>query len=297
MQEKPIPDVPVSINVYLDDAKEPIATYRPPATFQLDTLQIEDGEHTLRIRAVDALGTVGTRKIPFFVNNGPGITVTGLRAGTTVSGTLNVNINAFSGNEPFDPVRAESQGPIPVWTWVMSAIILAWAAWYGIEFLRTPTAFANTPTYATNPSTTSESLTSYTAAVAPNQPASGKNAVSAPKYSGKGVAAGFDYEATGASAYTTNCASCHGASGAGVPGAFPAIVNDPVVIATDPRNQIHVVLKGLQGKRINGKSYSGVMPAFAQLSDADIAAIIDHERTSWGNHSQTVTPDQVTGER
>lgn len=296
MQEKPIPDAPVSINVYLDDAQEPIATYRPPAILRLDTMQMEDGEHTLRIRAVDALGTVGIRKIPFFVNNGPGITVTGLRAGTTVNGMLNVNINAFSGAEPFDPVRAESQGPIPVWTWVMSAIIFAWAGWYGIEFLRTPTAFANTPTYASNPTTISETLTSDTTAVAPGQPASGKTAA-APKYSGKGVAAGFDYEATGASAYTTNCASCHGPTGAGVPGAFPPLMHDPVAISTDPKAQIHIVLKGLQGKRINGQSYSGVMPAFPQLSDAAIAAIIDHERTSWGNHAQTITPDQVNGER
>jgi mono/diheme cytochrome c family protein len=74
-------------------------------------------------------------------------------------------------------------------------------------------------------------------------------------------------------------------------------MHDPVVISTDPKAQIRILLKGLQGKRINGQSYSGAMPAFPQLSDATIAAIIDHERTSWGNHSQTITPDQVSAER
>jgi cytochrome c oxidase cbb3-type subunit 2 len=35
------------------------------------------------------------------------------------------------------------------------------------------------------------------------------------------------------------------------------------------------------------------MPPFSQLSDADIAAAIDHERTSWGNQAPIVTPDDV----
>jgi cytochrome c oxidase cbb3-type subunit 2 len=40
------------------------------------------------------------------------------------------------------------------------------------------------------------------------------------------------------------------------------------------------------------------MPAFAaQLSDAQIAAAIDHERTSWGNHGPLVTPSQVKSAR
>jgi cytochrome c oxidase cbb3-type subunit 2 len=40
------------------------------------------------------------------------------------------------------------------------------------------------------------------------------------------------------------------------------------------------------------------MPAFAgQLSDAQIAAVVDFERTSWGNHGPTVTPEQVKGLR
>jgi len=36
------------------------------------------------------------------------------------------------------------------------------------------------------------------------------------------------------------------------------------------------------------------MPAYrAQLSDADIAAVVDHERISWGNKAPVVTPDAV----
>jgi mono/diheme cytochrome c family protein len=101
----------------------------------------------------------------------------------------------------------------------------------------------------------------------------------------------------GAQLYAQNCAACHGAAGAGVPGAFPPLVHDPVVTAANPAAHISAVLKGVHGKAIGGKSYSSPMPPFAQLSDNDIAAIINHERTSWGNHAPTVTPAQVKSAR
>jgi mono/diheme cytochrome c family protein len=270
-------DEAVSLSVYLDDATEPFATYRPPATMELDTTTLEDGPHILRIRARDALGNAGTRTIPFMVQNGPGITVTGLRANERVSGRVELNLNAFSAREPFDPVRAESSGPIPVWTWVMSALIAAWAGWYGLTEFQQPAAFAQGG--------------SGTGAVAAANAPMSQNASS--KYSGHGPAVGFDYAATGPQLYATNCSACHGASGAGVPGAFPALAGDPVVTAKDPRTQIGVLIHGLHGNTIAGKAYSSQMPAFAQLSDNDIAAIIDHERTSWGNNAPIINPDDV----
>lgn len=103
----------------------------------------------------------------------------------------------------------------------------------------------------------------------------------------------FDYATTGAQLYSQNCAACHGAGGAGVPGTFPPLAHDPVVTAANPAAHIAIVLKGLHGKAIDAKSYSSPMPAFSQLSDTDIAAIIDHERTSWANNAPIVTPDQV----
>jgi mono/diheme cytochrome c family protein len=112
-------------------------------------------------------------------------------------------------------------------------------------------------------------------------------------YSGGGAAGGFDYAASGGKVYAANCSACHGANGAGVPGAFPSLVGDPVVTAKDPAEQVRVVLHGLNGKAIGGKSYASQMPAFAQLSDADIAAVIDHERTTWGNAAPIITPDVV----
>ena len=50
----------------------------------------------------------------------------------------------------------------------------------------------------------------------------------------------------------------------------------------------------MQGEAIDGVEYSSAMPPFSQqLSDEEVAAIVNHERTSWGNDAPTVTADQV----
>ncbi len=279
-----------SISIYVDDADKPIAQYRAPARFQLDTTKLSDGEHTLRIVAVDALGNAGVRIIPFTVANGPGITVTGLRAGSRVRGSIEVDVNAFGSEEPFDPVRAESAGPVPVWTWVFFAVIVAWAAWYGIEYFPVPAAFRDTPTYAANSALAAANASATLTQAQTPAPVSSQAAL------GSKNVAGFDYAAQGAQAFAQNCQSCHGADGTGVPGTFPALAGDPVV--NGPGNQqIRILLHGLSGKTINGTHFAAQMPSFSQLSNEEIAAVIDHERTSWGNHGPLVTPEEVQAAR
>lgn len=101
------------------------------------------------------------------------------------------------------------------------------------------------------------------------------------------------WAARGESLYANNCAACHQASGQGVPGAFPPLVDDPVVVADDPTEHIEIVLFGAHGREINGETYGSPMPPFEHFSDEEIAAMINHERTSWGNDAPTVTPDDV----
>lgn len=290
--EGPVHNEPLSISIFLDDNEEPIATNKPRASFQLETSNIPDGEHVLRIRAVDAIGNVGIRCIPFVVANGPGITVTGLRAGSRIRGKVTLQINAFGADEPFDPVRAESRGPVPVWTWVFCAVIAAWSVWYGLEYFTTPREFAASPTFAQNP-----------ALVAANAPAVQRNVQTAAPVSnsaavGSKNVAGFDYSSLGALVYSQRCSSCHGDAGAGIPSVFPALAGDSIVNGIDAGAHIRIVLHGLSRKTINGQQYAAQMPAFAaQLSDAEIAAVVDHERTSFGNHGPTITPAEVARAR
>lgn len=93
--------------------------------------------------------------------------------------------------------------------------------------------------------------------------------------------------------YDMRCASCHQVDGKGN-AAFPPLAGAEV--ANGPaETHVKVVLNGLNGPITrNGRTYSGVMPGFAaQLSDEEIAAIVTHERTAWGNHGGKVTADQV----
>lgn len=104
--------------------------------------------------------------------------------------------------------------------------------------------------------------------------------------------------ARGAALYAANCVACHQATGAGLPGAFPPLKGDPVVMDPDPTKQIRTVLHGLHGETIGGVTYPSPMPGFAPtLNDHQIANIINHERTSWGNQAKQVTADQVGAER
>jgi len=108
---------------------------------------------------------------------------------------------------------------------------------------------------------------------------------------------GFDPE-KGRALYTTYCSSCHGANGEGRPGTYPPLKGSGVVTKADATKHINVVLDGSQGGRAGGVLYANPMPAFGSvLNDANIADIIDYERSSWGNHAKLVMASQVAAER
>jgi cytochrome c oxidase cbb3-type subunit 2 len=102
----------------------------------------------------------------------------------------------------------------------------------------------------------------------------------------------------GESLFTANCSACHQATGEGIPGAFPPLKGNAAVDDADPTLHIRTVLQGAHGVTIGGVKYDSVMPPFAgQLSDADIADIVNYERGSWGNHAKPVTPAEVAAVR
>jgi cytochrome c oxidase cbb3-type subunit 2 len=139
----------------------------------------------------------------------------------------------------------------------------------------------------------SEGAGSGVAAAATVSAASG----AAPMAAVAAPAAGYD-AAKGAALYTANCSACHQASGEGLPGAFPPLKGNEVVNDNDATQHILVVLHGLHGIQVGGVAYGGVMPPFAAtLTDADVADIIDFERSSWGNHGKAATSSQVAAQR
>ena len=104
--------------------------------------------------------------------------------------------------------------------------------------------------------------------------------------------------ARGAQLYASTCAACHQAAGAGLAGAFPPLVKNPAVLDDDPTKHIHAILHGVNGVAIDGVTYPSAMPPFGgALSDADVADIANHERTSWGNQAKQITAEQVKAQR
>ncbi|WP_424952858.1 c-type cytochrome [Deinococcus sp.] len=105
-------------------------------------------------------------------------------------------------------------------------------------------------------------------------------------------------KADGAQVYSGNCASCHGPVGAGVAGAFPPLAGNKAILGSE-KYVSDVLLYGLQGQiNVAGQPYNGVMPAWAAvLSDAQIAAVLTHIRSSWGNSAPAVTAATVKTER
>ncbi len=99
--------------------------------------------------------------------------------------------------------------------------------------------------------------------------------------------------ADGAQLYTQHCQACHQANGQGVAGTFPPLAGNSNLQSTD--FAISVVLNGLSAPiTVNGTQYQGQMPAWGdQLSDDEIAAVLTHERTSWGNNFGAVSAGDV----
>lgn len=90
----------------------------------------------------------------------------------------------------------------------------------------------------------------------------------------------------GAQVFQSICAACHQQDGQGLPGAFPPLVGHAQQLyeaAGGPSYLAYVVLFGLQGPiTAAGQTFDGQMPSFYNLSDEQVAAVLDHVLTELG---------------
>ncbi|MFW6347238.1 MAG: c-type cytochrome [Cyclonatronaceae bacterium] len=104
----------------------------------------------------------------------------------------------------------------------------------------------------------------------------------------------FDPIAEGQRVYTRVCQACHQSNGEGVQGSFPTLVGAEWVV-DKPDNAVKIVLNGLQGELVrDDATYNGVMPAFDNLSDQEIAAVVSYIRDSFGNDASEYPEERVT---
>lgn len=102
----------------------------------------------------------------------------------------------------------------------------------------------------------------------------------------------------GAAVFSARCAACHQASGKGLPGVFPPLAGSEWVVGKE-HLLAAVVLHGISGElTVKGTTYNGAMPAFKdQLQDAELAAVLTHIRSAWGNQADAITADAVAQAR
>ena len=94
--------------------------------------------------------------------------------------------------------------------------------------------------------------------------------------------------ARGEKVYAANCVACHQASGKGA-GPIKALDGSALVLDADKSKQIAIMLNG---------AANGAMPAWKQLSDTEIAAVITYTKNNWGNKTgQVVQPADIVAAR
>ncbi len=96
-----------------------------------------------------------------------------------------------------------------------------------------------------------------------------------------------DLVARGEKVYNANCAACHRPDGKGAGPIKP--LDGSEIVLKDPAKQVQILLNG---------AANGAMPAWKQLSDTEIAAVVTYTKNSWSNKTgKLVQPAEIVAAR
>ena len=95
----------------------------------------------------------------------------------------------------------------------------------------------------------------------------------------------------GAMLYTQNCVACHQANGEGLKGAFPPLKGSPIVLGDNLELYVNIIMLGYDAK----PEYAtmNAVGTDNNLTPEEVTAIINHEKTSWGNDAKPVNLEDV----
>jgi len=102
---------------------------------------------------------------------------------------------------------------------------------------------------------------------------------------------GVENKVDGKALFTANCQSCHQANGEGLKGAFPPLKGSPIVNGDNLELYVDIIMNGY-----DARAEYGVMAAVGtnmEFNESQVAAIINYERSSWGNKGKVVTPLEI----
>jgi cytochrome c oxidase cbb3-type subunit 2 len=98
-------------------------------------------------------------------------------------------------------------------------------------------------------------------------------------------------EFDGKSLYIANCQSCHQENGEGLKGAFPPLKGSLIVTGDNLELYVDIIMNGY-----DARPEYGVMAGVGtnmEFNENHVAAIINYERTNWGNRAPKVTPEEI----
>lgn len=98
--------------------------------------------------------------------------------------------------------------------------------------------------------------------------------------------------ARGKVTYEERCIACHMADGKGIPSVFPPLAESDFLMKKQ-KDAIKAIKFGQDGEiTVNGTVYNNFMPS-QDLSDAEIADVMNYIQNSWGNKGKMVTAEAV----
>lgn len=107
-------------------------------------------------------------------------------------------------------------------------------------------------------------------------------------------------EVDGGQIYAKSCVACHGSNGKGTPGTFPPLAGTKFSNEEGTKkDHVSIVLNGLDEAVVvddvtYGLNQMKTQNFGARFNDEEIAAVVNHERTSWGNNGGEVDADFVS---
>ncbi len=106
---------------------------------------------------------------------------------------------------------------------------------------------------------------------------------------------------SGKALFDNNCAFCHQAGGAGVPGQFPRLEDRAGQIASKPEGRdflITVLLNGMSGHiNVDGQDIMGLMPSFSTQSDDELSATLNYIVRLGKTKAKPFTPKDIAAVR
>lgn len=108
-----------------------------------------------------------------------------------------------------------------------------------------------------------------------------------------GDASGSGSAMNGATLYSATCQACHQENGEGLPGAFPPLKGSSIVTGDNLEVYVDIIMNGYEGRADQGYPPMPPIGSTTNLTPEEVTAIMNHERTSWGNNAKEVTVDEI----